>query len=818
MLLLFLCFTVVTCACPENCIYSHNERNRTTASCRLEKNSDYDLLMGLPKNTIELECTVKGRFIEQLFQVQHLLKLEKLVLWPDKFSRLNSYSSHPGSLGFDKPDIFYNLRELRHLGIHISLSDLNATIFQSLEHLQVLDLSHTEGLSASLIASILSGINEASLPLVLLNLTRVHITEALVGLRFEPINVRTHIYQHLKNISSLKILDFRDNGIVQLQGGLTEFLLALEELYLGENVYTYFANSFMSTMCSWIDMLLHPALRKLYYSFIPGDKYRIRKSITAQRNLIDVLFKEAARCIFHLHYYDYCGVLNCMCKREMEFPCSVVDVKRNRRILSSRHQANCIASINIPIPINLEELTLRTAPNAFVVPKKNYGPIQNYCFLPDSKLSSFDISNSNLDFAFLDNNIGMTGLPHLSKLNLENNNLDLLQISRLQWFSQASIKILLLSGNRLMGNHSANANFLDNAPALEVLKIPQCHIVDAPPISHLTDLVELDISQNEQSSFPNIIHSMRKLQKLDLSSNKIPSLPASVTNGLDKVAKSGNITVDLSGNPLLCQCHTLTFVSWMKTTRVTFASKDSLLCRYTTGALIFPWDIDLNEERKLCNNFYPILYSVIGCVLVVALVAIGVVLYKKQWTLRYLIHTAREILRRKGTGGESREYKYDAFVAYCSRETAERQWVHLTLVPKLEGEYGLKVCIHHRDFLPGRDIPDNIVDAINNSRKTLLVLSPSFLDSDWCNFEVRMARAKLVEERRDSIVLVLYRSLDIPGTRIPRKLMNLLDRQTYAEWTTNPEGQELFWNKPLSVLQRDVLQGEPYCGLLTGTS
>ncbi len=154
MLLLFLCFTVVTCACPENCIYSHNERNRTTASCRLEKNSDYDLLMGLPKNTIELECTVKGRFIEQLFQVQHLLKLEKLVLWPDKFSRLNSYSSHPGSLGFDKPDIFYNLRELRHLGIHISLSDLNATIFQSLEHLQVTDLSHTEGLSASLIASI----------------------------------------------------------------------------------------------------------------------------------------------------------------------------------------------------------------------------------------------------------------------------------------------------------------------------------------------------------------------------------------------------------------------------------------------------------------------------------------------------------------------------------------------------------------------------------------------------------------------------------------------------------------------------------------
>ena len=432
--------------------------------------------------------------------------------------------------------------------------------------------------------------------------------------------------------------------------------------------------------------------------------------------------------------------------------------------------------------------------------------------MPDNKLLSLDISSSNLDFAFLEHNIGLTGLPHLSTVNLENNNLDLQKIST-SWFSDASIKILLLSGNRLLGNHSLDSNFLENFPALEVLNISQCQITDVPLLSHLTNLLELDISQNELSTFPDIIHSMRNLQKLDLSDNEIPSFSASVRDALERVAESGNITVDLSGNPILCQCHTLDFVSWMQTTRVTFASKDSLLCRYTTGVLISPWDIDLNEERKNCNNFYPILYSLITCVLVVAVAVVGVVLYKRQWTLRFWIHTARESWHRRRAVGESREYLYDAFVAYCSRETPERQWVHLTLVPKLEGEYGLKVCIHHRDFLPGRDIPDNIVDAINNSRKTLLVLSPSFLDSGWCNFEVRMARAKLVEERRDSIVLVLYRSLDIPGTRIPRKLMNLLDRKTYAEWTTNPEGQELFWSKLVSVLQRDVLQAQPYSGL-----
>ncbi len=816
MLVLLLHFTVITCGCPENCICSNKQDNRQTASCRLEKEFDYDLLMELPKYTMELECTVKGSFMEKLFQVQHLANLQRLVFWPDKLNAPNSYSDNPGTLGFDKTGIFHNLQELRHLGIHISLSDLNATIFQSLEHLQVLDLSHTEGLSTCLIVSILSGINEARLPLVLLNLTRVHVTEALIGLRFEPINVRTHIYQHLKNVSSLKILDIRDNGIVQLQGGLTEFLLALEELYLGENVYTYFANSFMSTMCSWMDTLLHPGLRKLYYSFIPGAKYRIRKSISLQTDVIDILWNRMKMCIQEVKHLNSCRLINCMCEEEMDFPCSVVDEKRIKEMLTPNPQVKCIGNISIPLPINLEEITLRTDPIAFAVAKHNYHNKEKYCFLPDNKLASLDISNSNLDFAFLEHNIGMTGLPHLSTVNLENNNLDLLKISR-SWFSDASIKVLLLSGNRLVGNHSLGSNFLEHFPALEVLSISHCQITEVPPVSHLTNLLELDISQNELSTFPDIIHSMSKLQKLDLSNNNIPSLSASVTNALDNVAESGNITIDLSGNPILCQCHTLKFLSWMKTTRVTFASKDLLLCTYTTGALISPWDIDFNEERKLCNNFYPILYSVIGCVLVVAVTAVGLVLYKKQWTLRFWIHAARETWRRR-TARENREYRYDAFVAYCSRETSERQWVHLTLVPKLEREYGLKVCIHHRDFLPGRDIPDNIVDAINNSRKTLLVLSPSFLDSDWCNFEVRMARAKLVEERRDSIVLVLYRSLDIPGTRIPRKLMNLLDRKTYAEWTTNPEGQELFWNKLVSVLQQDMLQGEPYSGLLTGTA
>ncbi len=102
---------------------------------------------------------------------------------------------------------------------------------------------------------------------------------------------------------------------------------------------------------------------------------------------------------------------------------------------------------------------------------------------------------------------------------------------------------------------------------------------------------------------------------------------------------------------------------------------------------------------------------------------------------------------------------------------------------------------------------------MNASRKILLILSPSFINSDWCNFEVRMARTKLVEERRDSIVLLLYKPLDVPGGKVPKKLTRLLEKKTYAEWTNDVVGQRLFWSKLVQALSDDMPHRDPYDGL-----
>ncbi len=76
-------------------------------------------------------------------------------------------------------------------------------------------------------------------------------------------------------------------------------------------------------------------------------------------------------------------------------------------------------------------------------------------------------------------------------------------------------------------------------------------------------------------------------------------------------------------------------------------------------------------------------------------------------------------------------YTYDVFISYSH---ADSEWVSRALLPRLE-EAGLKVCIDNRDFRPGAPSAKEIARAVQESRKTVLVLTPSYLDSAWAEFE-----------------------------------------------------------------------------------
>ncbi|XP_073451307.1 uncharacterized protein [Aquarana catesbeiana] len=80
--------------------------------------------------------------------------------------------------------------------------------------------------------------------------------------------------------------------------------------------------------------------------------------------------------------------------------------------------------------------------------------------------------------------------------------------------------------------------------------------------------------------------------------------------------------------------------------------------------------------------------------------------------------------------------KYHVFISYS---TGDSIWVS-GLIHKLEDAFpDLKICFHERDFVPGKTIIDNMVECIQSSQKTVMVLSPDFVRSRWCLFEANLS-------------------------------------------------------------------------------
>lgn len=119
----------------------------------------------------------------------------------------------------------------------------------------------------------------------------------------------------------------------------------------------------------------------------------------------------------------------------------------------------------------------------------------------------------------------------------------------------------------------------------------------------------------------------------------------------------------------------------------------------------------------------------------------------------------------------------------------------------LEKENGLRICIHCRDFIPGTDIADNITNAIHTSRRTVCVLTPYFLDSYWCMYELNMARMETIYSRKGQNILCLIILNKDVFRKVPFKFLDLLENQSYLEYPDNDNDHVLFWDKLCETLK-----------------
>ncbi|KAH3893737.1 hypothetical protein DPMN_017887 [Dreissena polymorpha] len=141
-------------------------------------------------------------------------------------------------------------------------------------------------------------------------------------------------------------------------------------------------------------------------------------------------------------------------------------------------------------------------------------------------------------------------------------------------------------------------------------------------------------------------------------------------------------------------------------------------------------------------------------------------------------------------------YQFDAFISYAEDNT---RFILDDVIPRLETE-NVSLCLHQRDFLPGNAISDNIIHAIQSSRRTVVILSIAFLRSKWCMYEFNMARMESIYSRGEDISLVIVMLEPVPNSTLPLEMLRWIQENSYIEYTIDHEGNDLFWNKLKRVI------------------
>jgi hypothetical protein len=136
------------------------------------------------------------------------------------------------------------------------------------------------------------------------------------------------------------------------------------------------------------------------------------------------------------------------------------------------------------------------------------------------------------------------------------------------------------------------------------------------------------------------------------------------------------------------------------------------------------------------------------------------------------------------------EFKYDVFVSYSHQDI---EWVQKELIPRLT-EAKLNICLDDVEFLAGGAAIVSMQDAVEQSQRTLLVLTPRYMQSHWTRFEMLAARTLDPDAMQRRTIPLLVEKVE----RLPL----LLSMLTYVD-LTRPENQENAWKLLVRSLKPD---------------
>ncbi|TTA98329.1 Toll-like receptor 7 [Bagarius yarrelli] len=457
----------------------------------------------------------------------------------------------------------------------------------------------------------------------------------------------------------------------------------------------------------------------------------------------------------------------------------------------------------------LEVLDLSFNPHYFIVPgvTHNLKFLQNLPKLRVLNMSSNNIftltskymcSNSLVELQFQENQLGRIwrdkkyvqlfwNLTNLTHLDISHNNI--------KYIPKDVYKYLPVKIKRFRLNHNAlislNWTLMRTFTQLEELILSYNFLthVSQSITRNIPSLRYIDLSHNRISQLASkLLQGVVNLEMLDLSYNKLSTINQSTFPS--KLATNLS-TLWLHKNPYRCTCDILDFVLWISETSVKIPYLYSLVnCNapfVTRGKPVMGFDIKECVDNKLA--FLAYLFSTL---FVLGITFVSTLMQVFYWDFSYVFYYLKAKLRRY----QRLSYEdniYDAFVTYDTKDPQVSEWVlnHLRVQLEEQSDCFLPVCLEERDWLPGCPILDSLTQSIRQSRKTIFILTQSYVRSGLFKMAIYLAHQRLLDESEDVIVLLLLEPVlqNSHFLRLRRRLCS----HSVLEWPQTPAAEPWFW-------------------------
>ncbi|XP_050997535.1 toll-like receptor 8 [Acomys russatus] len=387
-----------------------------------------------------------------------------------------------------------------------------------------------------------------------------------------------------------------------------------------------------------------------------------------------------------------------------------------------------------------------------------------------------------------------TSLQNLTRLDLSYNNLQQIPNEAFLNLPQ-SLQELHINGNKLL---FFNWTSLQHFPQLQLLDLRgnKLYFLTNCLSKFTQSLQTLLLSDNKFSHLPSgFLSEASSLVHLDLSFNMIKMINKS---SLQTKTKTNLSVLELSGNHFDCTCDISDFRSWIdENLHITIPRLVDVFCS-SPGDQKGKSIMSLELMTCVSDATAAVLFSLTFLTTITLMLA-ALVHHLFYWDVWFIYHMCSAKLRGYKSLSTSQAF-YDAYISYDTKDVSVTDWVINELRSHLEEseDKNVLLCLEERDWDPGLAIIDNLMQSINQSKKTIFVLTKNYAKS-W-NFKTAfyLALQRLIDENMDVIIFILLEPVLQYSQYL--KLRRRICKSSILQWPNNPKAETLFWQRLKNVV------------------